>query len=288
MWGSVSHVFNVAGGRFTLTDMTVGWVANHAVQIHSSSDSPRVHNVRFADTGEQMLKVSYIPGNPESSESGEVSCSLFEYTAGIGTKYYIGGIDAHQAHGWVVRDNVFRGIRSPEGDLAEHAIHFWSLSQDTLVERNTINDCDRGIGLGLGDRGHVRGVVRNNLVRTTRDVGIGLESASGSRVLHNTVVAEGYPNAIEYRFGSTSGVEVANNLTAGEIAARDGASGTASGNVTHAASGWFVAAAAGNLRLAAAQADAVDQAAPLSDVTSDIDCEARPKGSAPDIGADEW
>ena len=58
MAGGVSHIFNVAGSGFTAADLTVGWVANHAVQIQSSSDNPVIHNVRFVDTGEQMLKVS--------------------------------------------------------------------------------------------------------------------------------------------------------------------------------------------------------------------------------------
>jgi hypothetical protein len=288
MGGAVSHVFNVPASGFTLADVTVGWVANHAVQIHSSADDARIHNVGFVDTGEQMMKVSFVEGDPESAERGEVSCSLFEYTAGVGPQYYIGGIDAHQAHDWVVRDNTFRGIRSPEADLAEHAIHFWSLSRNTVVERNVISDCDRGIGLGLGDRGHVGGIVRNNLVRTTRDVGIGLESADGARVLHNSIVADNYPNAVEYRFGGTTGVEIANNLTIGAIAGRDGASGSEAGNVSGAERDWFVDVGTGNLRLASPVSAVVDQAVAIDGVDDDVDCQARPRGSAADVGADEW
>jgi hypothetical protein len=56
-------------------------------------------------------------------------------------QHSIGGIDAHNAVGWIVRDNTFRKIRSPAGSVAEHAVHFWSGSRDTLVERNLIVDC---------------------------------------------------------------------------------------------------------------------------------------------------
>ena len=137
MYGGVSHVFNVPGDNFTVADMTIGWVANHAIQIHSDADNPLIHNVRFVDTFEQLLKVSYRPGDSTSSDNGLVEWCVFEYSARIGPQYYIGGVDAHQAHSWIVRNNVFRHIRSPEADLAEHAIHFWSESSNTLVEHNT-------------------------------------------------------------------------------------------------------------------------------------------------------
>ena len=290
MSGGVSHVFNVTGSDFTAADLTIGWVANHALQIHSSSDHPVIHNVRFVDTGEQMLKVSYVPGDSAGSDDGLVEWCLFEYSAGVGPQYYIGGIDAHQARHWLVRNNVFKHIRSPEAaDLAEHAIHFWSGSSHTLVEGNRICDCDRGIGFGLGDRGHSGGIIRNNMVHTSRDVGIGLESASGAEVYHNTVFIENYENAIEYRFAHTQDVVIINNLTNGPIASRDGGSGRVETNATSAQASWFVQAAHGiDLHLATANPSAVDQGQALAGVARDFDCDARPQGAGHDIGADEW
>lgn len=287
MHGSVSHIFNVPGNNFTVADMTIGWVANHAVQIHSDSDNPVIHNVRFVDTGEQMLKVSYRPGDSTSSDNGRVEWCVFEYSAGIGPQYYIGGIDAHQAHNWVVRNNVFMHIRSPEADLAEHAIHFWSESSNTLAERNIITNCDRGIGFGLGDRGHSAGMIRNNMVHTTRDVGIGLESASNTAVYNNTVYTENYMNSIEYRFSGTQGVSIINNLTNALITSRDGGTGSVETNVTNARASWFTNAENGDLHLVTAESTVVDQGQSLSDVSQDIDCEMRPQGSEYDIGADE-
>ena len=84
--------------------------------------------------------------------------------------------------------NRFKGIYCADG-LAEHAVHFWAGSRGTLVERNIIVDCARGVGFGLGDRGHIGGIIRNNVVvagRPVLDTGIGLESAAGARVHHNT------------------------------------------------------------------------------------------------------
>jgi parallel beta-helix repeat protein len=287
MSGGVSHIFNVVGDNFIVANMTIGWVANHGVQIHRDSDNAIIHNVRFVDTYEQMLKVSFQPGDSTSSDNGLVEWCLFEYSAGIGPQYYIGGIDAHQAHNWVIRHNVFRHIRSPESALSEHAIHFWSDSSNTLVEHNIITNCDRGIGFGMGNEGHIGGMIRNNMVHTTRDVGIILENSSGTAVYNNTVYTENYGNSIEYRFSGTQGVSIINNLTNAEIRSRDGGAATVATNVTSAQASWFADAGSGDLHLVSAEPSVLDQGQTLLDVTQDIDCDPRPQGAGYDIGADE-
>jgi hypothetical protein len=51
---------------------------------------------------------------------------------------------------------------------------------------------------------------------------------------------------------------------------------------------WFVDAANADLHLTDLATDAIDQADTLADVTEDIDGDARPLGSGPDLGADEY
>jgi hypothetical protein len=297
MEGDVTHIFNVAGRNFTVRDVTLRRVSQHAVQLQGqlNADAPVIRNVIIQDTFEQMVKVAYDPDHPEvGSDNGLVEGCLFEYTAGIGPQWYIGGVDAHNARNWIIRRNTFRGIRSPSEDVAQHAVNFWSNSQDTLVEANLIINCDRGIGFGLGDRGHVGGIIRNNMIyhdasEGFADVGIALESAPDAQVYNNTVFFEhSFPNAIEYRFPATSGALIANNLTNRAIAARDGASGTVSHNVTEALASWLVNPAAGNLHLKWRVPAVVDQGMPIPGLTDDFDGHPRPQGRGLDIGADEY
>jgi hypothetical protein len=301
MDGPVTHVFNLAGSDFTLRHVSIGQVSQHALQTQPRAQAPTVYGVRFFDTGEQMLKVAWNPDRPEEhTDRGLVEACLFEYTAAFGPQYYIGGIDCHRGEDWVVRGNTFRNIKSPDpSSPAEHAIHFWSWASGTLIENNVIVDCDRGIGLGLGGRGHSGGMVRNNMIHHrsgqegAADVGIGLESTAGAAVYHNTVFLEsGYPNAIEYRFAESAGNRIFNNLVNRAIASRDGGAAELGGNLTAARASWFRDPAAGDLRLAYSVAEVVDQGRGLGDLPGepglDIDGEPRPQGAAPDPGADEY
>jgi len=295
MYGGVTHIFNVAGSNFTAQDMTLRGVSNHAIQLQVDVDSVIIRNLHILDTYEQMVKIPYDAGNMSAtSDNGLMENCLLEYTAGIGPQWYIGGIDGHNCKNWIVRNNTFRSIRSPEDDTAEHAIHFWSESANTLVERNLIINCDRGIGFGLGDRGHSGGIIRNNMIyhnssEGQADVGIGLESSPGTLVYNNTIYCENsYPNAIEYRFGGTTGVLIANNLTNRAIAQRDGASGSVSHNLTNAEGSWFISPSTGDLRLSYAVPSVVDQGEAISGLTVDFDGGSRPQGAGFDIGADEY
>ncbi len=298
----VSHGFLVGGSNFVLEDLTIRNVRNHGVQVQGEldADNPVFRNLVFQNTGEQMLKGSYNDANlAAGSDGGLVEKCLFEYTAGVGPRYYIGGIDVHNGKNWIVRENTFRFIQNPgvagdEEGPSEHAVHFWSGSANTLVERNLIVDCDRGIGFGLGDRGHQGGIIRNNMIYssgsgTFGDVGIGLENASHAEVYNNTVYLEnGYSNALEIRFAGTAGGFVRNNLTNRNIATRDGGTAAQSSNVRDALASWFVNVGEGNLRLASEVPGVVDAGEALEGLTNDFDGSSRPVGGGYDIGAHEY
>ncbi len=287
------HGFWISAHHVTIMDLTVQNVRNHCIQTDTNVDNLTVSNCILRDAGEQILKVPSNSGIPDPSESGIVENCLFEYSAGVGPQYYIGGIDVHFGRNWIVRDNTFRFIRSPGGSLAEHAIHFWSDSEGTLVERNRIITCDRGIGFGLGSSGHSGGVIRNNMIYHDgtpgfNDVGIGLENASNVTVCNNTIFSRAsYSNGIEYRFPGTT-AEIRNNLTNKAIVRRDGGEADLLGNLTTALESWFVDPVNGDLHLAYQVGNVVDQGQFSVDVQDDFDGQLRPLGAAMDIGADEY
>lgn len=300
MSGYTSHIFWVSGDYTTIADVSIGSVANHPIQVFGENDPDNllIHNVRIFDAGEQLFKVSVDNARRgERPENGIIECSLFEYTTPRGPQWYMGGIDAHNSVNWIVRDNFFRNIRSPTSEPTEHAIHFWGGSEGTIIERNIIINSDRGIGFGLGsgsETGHTGGIIRNNFIyhaalSDAGDVGIGLEGAPGARVYNNTIFFEhAYANAIEYRFGSTTGVEIANNLTNKRIQQRDNGQAVLENNVTNADRSWFRNPTTGDLHLTSDISTVVNQGKNLSSfVTNDIDGQARPFSGAYDIGADE-
>lgn len=296
---SASHIFNVTGKNFEVRNVTLQRCGAHIIQIHgeNNADYPVVKNCILRDSYEQIIKVSVNENNPSiSSDNGIVENCLFEYSAGIGPQYYIGGIDAHGAHNWIVRNNTYKNIISPSVAVAEFAIHFWNHSENNLVERNLIINCDRGIGFGLTqDRGNSGGIIRNNMIYhaagTGRyaDVGIALANSPGTEVYNNTVFMQhDFPWAIEYRFSGTRNVHIVNNLSNKPIMKRDGASGIVENNVTNADISWFEQASSGNLHLASAVDSVVDKGQSISGLSNDFDGDRRPEENGIDIGADEY
>ncbi len=107
----------MAGKNFTLENLTIRNVRNHGLQIQGeqNADNPVVRNVVFQNTGEQMLKVSYDASNPGAgSDNGLVEHCLFEYTEGVGPRWYIGGIDVHNGKNWVIRGTRSATFKTPE------------------------------------------------------------------------------------------------------------------------------------------------------------------------------
>lgn len=194
------HGFWVNADHVTIQDMTIQDVRNHCIQTHVDADYLRVQNCILRDAGEQMLKVPRDDSVDSPSEGGLVQDCLFEYSQGIGPRYYIGGIDCHYAKDWIVRRNVFRDISSPEQVVAEHAIHFWNASENTLCENNLIMNCDRGIGYGLSNSSHKNGIIRNNIIFHDESPGGGFADVSiealnsDNTVIYNNTIYQEHSN----------------------------------------------------------------------------------------------
>ena len=156
------EIAQINASHVTLADLTMRRATKHVIHVMSTARgdtlNTRIYNVHIIDPGEQAIKINTAaPGH--YPDNGEIACSLIELTdAGrprIRNNCYTGGIDAHKARGWLVRDNVIEGFWCP-GGLSEHAIHFWDGSRDTVVERNVLKNNARGIGFGMMDKGSTR------------------------------------------------------------------------------------------------------------------------------------
>ncbi|MBI4602198.1 MAG: right-handed parallel beta-helix repeat-containing protein [Planctomycetes bacterium] len=319
-----AEIIYIDASNVTIADVTVTKAYNHLVHVVAGGSShttgTRVHDCRLIDPGQQAVKINNDPNRPYFADDGEVSCTRIELTA-EGRPHvrgcYTGGIDAHRAKGWRVRGNTIAGFWCAAG-LSEHGVHFWTGSRDTVVEANTIVNCARGIGFGLGSStpgrtypdagcpgaeagaqamGHYGGIIRNNVVVADDpalfasaagfDAGISLEKACGTQVLHNTVASSEAPFAsIEYRFAGTS-VTVLNNLMTHALRARDGAAAVLGGNVEGAPLEVFADAAARDLHLAPDAVQAIDRGVAVAEGLCDQDVDGEPRGTARDVGADE-
>jgi hypothetical protein len=300
-----TEIFQIVASNVTIADIRLQRALDHPIHVMATAGSDvtgtLISNVHIVDPGQQAIKINPDGARTHFADNGRISGCLIELTDPGRAKVwdhngscYTGGVDAHQAAGWVIEDNQVREFWCA-GGLAEHGVHFWSNSVDTLVQRNLIIDCDRGIGFGLGSSGHNGGIIRNNMIyhgpdHGHSDVGIGLESASGVQVYNNTIFHEhGYPNGIEYRFAASNNLTIANNLSNRLITSRNGGTTTLlENNITNARAGWFTDADHGDLHLRAERTLVTGAAYLLPGLTDDYDKERRPKGSGPDIGADEY
>lgn len=218
-----SHIFWIASDYVTIQDLSIGQVNDNGIQIlgEKDADFALIKNVRFFDIKEQMLKSSGAENNIYSDYTRIEDC-LFEFTSGVAYQSYTGGIDVAKATNWVVTNNTFKNIQYPKGKLTEGAIRFGEGSSGTLISKNTIIQCDWGIILGSDDSRHDQGTLTDNVIETTREVGIALCNATGTTVKGNQIkVPATYPNAIEYRF-KTEGTVIENNTVNQKITSRNG------------------------------------------------------------------
>ena len=318
---SINELVAISASDVTVAHVTLTRAVDHLVHAYPAAEGQdvtgiRLYGLRLVDSGEQFVKVNPIEGQEGYVDQGRIECSVFQMTSEgrpnvetlDGTSCYTGGIDVHAGWGWEVRNNRFSGIYCETGFLAEHAIHFWVGSRDTLVENNVIIDCARGIGFGLGTRasdrvyadspqdgadlGHYDGIIRNNVIWADHpyyDTGIELQLAREPQVLHNTVVsgsgATGFFRSIDIRYAETHAI-IANNLTR-LIGARDGATADLTTNLENTLLGDFVSVADLDFHLAGDAAEAIDQGTVVPDSGLDIDGQAHDVGP-PDLGADEY
>ena len=320
-----TEIVVVVASNVTIADLTIQRAIYHPIHVTAGSSShtvnTHIYNVHVIDPGQQAIKINQNVAKTHFPDNGTVACSHIELTDTgrpqiwlINGSCYTGGIDGHRAWGWVIRDNLIEGFWCDQG-LSEHAIHFWTGSRDTLVERNVLLDNARGVGFGLGQSGdwrtyagnlcsgatnvgHYDGIIRNNFVFQGRaalqssqfgfECGICLEQACGVKVLHNTVVSTAPPfSSIEWRFSNTL-ADIINNLVSHNLRERNDATATLAGNLSGAPLSMFVDGSGGDLHLVAGASSAIDQGLVIAAGMPNEDIDGASRDAAPDIGADEY
>ncbi len=321
------EIIQVVASDVTIADVTIMRAYNHPIHVTSSDSgdtlNTMIYNVHVVDPRQQAIKINAHGAKVHFTDNGTIACSHIEMTDEgrshvdtASTDCYTGGVDAHLSRGWTIRDNHIENFWCANG-LSEHAIHLWRGCRDTVVERNVLTNNARGVGFGLassgeartyddnpcstasGYVGHYAGIVRNNFIFANDadlfasssgfDSGVALWSSCETRVLHNTVVSTGANfSSIEWRFSTSVGIEITNNIVTHGLNERTDASATLAGNLESASMSLFVDGPGGDLHLVSGASEAIDNGIVISggDVEFDIDGESR--GQKPDIGADEW
>lgn len=299
---SVPYGFQVFTARDVLiADLGVGEVYYHAIGIEGTQGARdiRLYNLHAYDAGQQIIK-----GSGAGADDVRVEFSQVYYRVGAVAhphgsppgSCYTNGIDVTGGDRWIIRDNRIARIRCQDGTLAGPSILIWQGASDTVIERNTLLDSSRGIALGLvSPSDHSGGIIRNNVISWNADAGYAVDvpiytTSPNARILHNSARTAGrYANAVEVRFAGAVNIEVAGNLTDAAIIGRNGATPMLSGNLTQAQDGWYVDAAAGDLRLTASAQPAMNQVDRHAFAVDDFSGHSRRAPPArTDLGAHEY
>jgi hypothetical protein len=217
---------------------------------------------------------------------------LSDDPADIAKGNYIAGIDVMFAKDWIISDNVFVGIqgRTYEG---RGAVFLWHDSQDCVIERNIIIDCDVGLQLGNPFKPDelqyhcVRCIARNNFITRAPEAGIVAVYTKDCKILNNTIhdPASKLQRLLRTVF-TNDGLLIANNLLSGPGIRNESESKIISlNNATKDVSAYFIDPAGGDLHLKNNATEAIDKGKAMPEVVEDIDRQRR--DSKPDIGADE-
>ena len=269
----------------------------HAFQVTGLATDVVLRRLRLVDFNAQ-LKVNATPagdGGYDMPHRGLVeACEVFD-TRPRATANPVTKLNIDTGDDFVVRDNFLHDFAKNGGNFISYGSFMKSGGQRGVYERNLVlcrsggqAMTDTRIGLSFGGGGtapqfcypgfnaavpcsveHADGVLRNNIVANCSDVGVYLNRARNTSVLHNTLVGT---NGVDFRFGTTTGRAVGNLLTSA-IRARDLGTFTDTQNVTGVAVAAFAAAyaspLAGDLSVTGSVTAWVGVVTPPSGVTDD-------------------
>jgi hypothetical protein len=322
--GATDEVIRVLASDVTITAVTLRNGAYYGIEVSPGGTEilrTRVHDVHIVDFQEEGIQVAGDRSNSRWTDDGEISCSHVELTSAARGTFDcddLSGIDLRESAGWIVRDNLVKGMWC-DAQTARAGITTQESTRDVLVERNVVVDSRSGIQLGdfvpdpgqrtYGDDpcglgatvpfGCAEIVARNNLVVSLDAAFLSSTSGPASQiriinaceiaVIHNSVVTGHTGSTIRINEPQSSGV-IVNNVTSADIT-DDGEQAvdafTIAGNLEYASNALFVNPAGLDLHLAPGDNTAVNAGAAVSLTLRSQDLDGDPITGAPDVGADE-
>jgi hypothetical protein len=259
---------------FTIADMTIQNY-EYGLLLYGDGDirRPLVHNMIFRNFWVRGLKGTHPQriwdswenlATVEQAEKTRPRNGRIEYCLFTNEKPkedvkdgfngdYVSGIDMMWLKNWTIADNVFVNVRGHNGG-GRGAIFLWVNSEDVLVERNIIVNCDRGVCFGnpmAAENGmpHMtRGIARNNFITAGAGQAIEFQHTVSSMACDNTVYGQDlrYRRTIEIQNGDKD-ARFHGNLVQGSMYIEKGVD--LERNIVGDLAGWFVNPAAGDLHL---------------------------------------
>ena len=289
----------VRSDYITLENMTLRDTYYHCVQLNEGSSNYVLRNLYLWDAGEGPVKTTVLPGVLDLyCDDGLIEDCVIGYTT-TGMRSVVEGIDLIASARTVIRNCDF--INAKAKKQVGYGFFVKGNGEDTVVDNCYFQNCDIGLSFGDGlcpwdysrylqeHPEHRRGIMKNNVVHGTYDVGIYLTEATDFKCYNNTVWSTYRSgSSIDFRYLQTTGT-CYNNISSQSYRLRDGATPTLSNNLWNAPASLFVNQAGTDYHLVSTATQAIDQGLDTTaDVPYDMDGETRPKGSAVDIGADEY
>ena len=290
----------------TIADLTIQNIQCNGFKINSNTNVQKltIYNCIIHNIWQRGIKGVKVPKANRQAirpKNCRIQYCLFyndrpkrlsDDPADIAKGNYVAGIDVMFAKSWIISDNVFVGIqgRTYEG---RGAVFIWHDSQDCVIERNIIIDCDVGLQLGNPHRPNeiqyhcMRFIARNNFITRAPEAGIVTVYTKDCKILNNTIHdPESKLQRLLRIVFTNEGLLIANNLISGPGIRNESESKiTFLNNLIKTVSDSFIDPARGNLHLKSTATEAIDKGLARTEVVEDIDGERRE--AKPDIGADE-
>ncbi|MEW5848321.1 MAG: chondroitinase-B domain-containing protein [Myxococcota bacterium] len=302
--------FRVQGAHWHFEDLHISGVCptdddcEHAFHVTGAADGFVLRGSRVEDFNAQLkVNAANVDGTWRTPNNGLIEGNDLGDTRPRSTSNPVTKLNIDTGDDWIVRANILHDFHKDGGNGISYGAFMKSGGQRGIFERNLVlctRDVDTGgtrIGLSFGGGGtapqycapafdaqvpcnveHRDGIMRNNIIANCSDVGIYLNRAANSRILHNTLVAT---SGVDFRFDTTTG-EAAGNVHTGQIRNRDGATHTAANNLQVDESTfttWYPAPLVGDLRPTGDVSSLVGAAPAHALVTDDYCARARPSSS---------